>query len=290
MDQNIKKGDKRIEKLLSSDNEHLQRGFTLYKTKFKDGELQHVMTPFPNMTALYLNISDSARDKSIEIFNNVLVPSLQLKGSTLEFGAENSDSFTFDLWENIIVSIVFSYSAVESLVNNLIPNSVILFTKKNGKVKLASKDRIEKNTKLSEKIKSILPRIFEFEFKTDELPFWKDFTDLEKYRNNFIHFKSDEIDGNRSTQASLLVHTFFDITKRDLVKSARTLIQYLASKIDFVPGIPSEFIENPVDYYKYVHHYKSKKIDLDKEVNILFQDQKSLDIFKEMFTNQILEQ
>lgn len=87
---------------------------------------------------------------------------------------------------NKISSVIFLIMGVESFINNLIPEKMSL--EKNGKVD--SKNEIEKNYKLKDKFREVIPKI-------------KEITDLQKYqsnystilqlsriRNSFIHLKT----------------------------------------------------------------------------------------------------
>jgi hypothetical protein len=279
--------DKRNERLIKVNNKYEKLLFSLYKTKLnKDEQLKDLNVSFPNITALILNISDKAFEKSKEIYNDILLPCIVDKGDYYIFdinnsGIDGSDKDFFDLFENIIISIVFAYTSVESLVNNLIPNNVLLVSNKDGKLNLLDKEFVEKKIQLSVKIKNILPKIYNFKFEANNISFWSDFKKLEKYRNGFIHPKSNEIEGKKSKQVLFLSHVFFDVCNHDIIESARAMIKYLFMKIKLVPGIPLEFIPDSISIDHYIDHYRNKKIDTNKEIRIEFKDSNALEKFKD---------
>lgn len=274
--------DKRIERLIQSNNKYFKTGFSLFKTSTDNGrELKDVMVSIPNLTSLYLNISDKALETSKSIYENQLSPTLEDKGSYCEFNLENSDKFVFDLYENMIVAVVFAYTSIESLVNNLIPNHfVICQIQEKGKLHFSSKLEIEKNLKLSDKLKDIIPKMYKSDIRLNEIPFWADFKKLEKYRNGFIHTKSNVISGNTSTQVQFLTDVFFDVSKYEIVQSARKLIQYLVKEIEFVPGIPAEFVQKSVDVDKYISLYSKLNLSEAGQINLIFESEKELLKFK----------
>ena len=155
---------------------------------------------------------------------------------------------------------IFSFSAVEASVNNLIPNSYYEIKKDGNRKVIDDKEYIEKKYKLTDKIKFVIPNIYKLDFKIGDLSFWESFTKLEIYKNEIIHFKSDEMKNFESKQLEMLTELIFNVIKSDIIESARNLITYLVSQIELLPGLPYEFNKEPIDYEILKQHYSKKNI------------------------------
>lgn len=279
--ENKNKADKRREILLMRNNEEISLGHSSFEFKLEGTqEYKKLMTFHPNFTALFLNISDKNFQASKQIYEDIIIPNLIDKGNYCELECENSESIFYDFYEAILISIFFAYNAVECLVNNLIPNYSVVFSKtKENECILKSKNCIERFVGLEEKVKNILPKIYGYAFNPGKIKCWSDFKTLIKYRNEIAHFKSFEYDDYKNNQIDFINKMIVNVITMDIVESARKLIQYLNSKINNVPGFPSEFSKEKLNLDDYLKHYGKKIVEKDKSLVFEFKDESSLNEF-----------
>jgi hypothetical protein len=255
--------DRRKEREYKSNGEYRTKGFIFYDRKEERGEAP-VRVELPNIIALYLSISDKSLNKVKSIFKDKLESNIKYRNvfdeeSYFEYGIENSNSLVFDLLEEMFVSVVFAYTAVEATVNNLIPNYYSIIKDEKGRKVIDDKEYIEKHYSLINKIK-LLHEIYKFELDLNKLEFWSSFTELEEYRNELIHYKSDEIKDAGSLQIGFLTDVILNLLRKDIIESARKLIKFLSQKISLVPGLPYEFSKEPIDEDKLKEFYCEKNI------------------------------
>lgn len=148
----------------------------------------------PNMSALFLNFSNSLFIESRDFFkdseNFDLVDFLEYS-ETKKYLIPKHDKKLFDNMGNIASSIVFSFTALESLSNEIIPNNYV-YTHKKWKRKWISisKDNIEKELSLDIKLWEIIPDILKIHnFKSLEI--WREYKELKSKRDMIIHLKDN---------------------------------------------------------------------------------------------------
>jgi len=251
--------DKRLELFLLEGKYYNSGGdFYIHGEKGKSAPIK---IPTPNIPSLYLNISDNALKNAKEINENILLPSITLNhdSNSFEYKEKYYYKHIFDMYENLFVSIVFNYAAVESITNNLIPNSCsVRWNTKTGE-STVGKDWIEKNVTLEDKIKKVIPKIYNLKIKFGKLNFWKNFKLLEHHRNEIIHFKSDEFIDDTIKVAPYLSEFFVDIMKHNIIESGREIIKYLCIKIPNIQGLPHEFHSEPYKLTEKLKHFSKKK-------------------------------
>jgi hypothetical protein len=261
--------DKRCAAGLMYEEQCIAMGGDLFGHDGGDGILP-VMLRDPNLTALMLNISHSAFARAKDLFNNELLPSIQIvkdtTGNSSFWYLPDKEEQSFDLIEQLFIAVLFAYSAVECFVNNCIPESfeTIRVDIRNGaKAKLiVGKDWITRNDKLDYKIKKILPEIYQFKFESRNLTFWKDFNKLKNLRDNIAHPKT--IKGSQHpTQIKFLAEIFHPIMNDKILDSASKIVEYLSERIQNAPKgvmrspfIPLEFCHSTPelqDYYAFTN-------------------------------------
>jgi len=233
------------------------------------------MVELPNIIALFLSISDKSLNNAKTIFRDKLESDIKYiirpdEKNYFEYGIENSNSYVFDLLEELFISVVFAYTAVEATVNNLIPNWFFIIKVDRKRKVIDDKYYIERYYNLKSKIKDILPLIYKFDTDFDKLDFWEPFTKLEKFRNELIHYKSEEMKSNESIQIGILTDIIFSLIKFDIIESARKLIKYLSDNIKLLPGLPYEFSSKPINI-KVLQQFYSEK-NLSEKINELSND------------------
>jgi len=96
----------------------------------------------------------------------------------------------YDALEDLQVSVIFSYKAVESLCNALIPDEYVYeVVDSKGIIQRYRKEQIERWITTSDKVKCILPAVIDCPNPCDQ-PFWSHFKALERLRSELIHSKS----------------------------------------------------------------------------------------------------
>ncbi|MDQ3019777.1 MAG: hypothetical protein M3R36_04290 [Bacteroidota bacterium] len=271
--------DKRRENPIKHKNDFLQLGMSPIKIKRADGKLKELIIPLPNFTALYLNISDKNFKIAEELYNERILNRLNEKNDYYELPFED-ESVIYDFLEAVFSSIIFAFSAVECLINSLIPNYIIIVKKKSeNKFELESKGKIEKFFTLEEKVKKILPKVYDYGFNANKIKCWGNFKKLISHRNELIHFKSNEFDGNKSSHTKFIGNLIVDVCTLNVIESAREIIKYLIKKIPYSPGFPKEFQVFNIDSEDYINHFKSKNITTKKEITFEFSNEISFNEF-----------
>jgi len=251
--------DSRIE-LFKNDDQIFLKGFYLYKHS-NEGIIAPLKVTVPNIPAMYLNISDRSLKSAQNIFRKKLEPfiSFNIDENYYEFSIENGDNIFFNVLEDLFISIVFTYAAVESIVNNLIPNNYFEKTTENSKEITIGKSWIEKNVKLTEKIKIYLPKIHSVKINVNDLKYWNSFKSLEYFRNELVHFKSEEYINDTLKCGPFLSKLFFEQSKNDIIESGRKVIHMLTTIIPDLQGLPHEFHEEYYDLNKNLNYFSKKR-------------------------------
>ena len=149
----------------------------------------------PNNVALLLSVSEKALNDAKDIYETHINPykvNQTIKDTSIDkksYLIEKS-KIICDYLEKIQISIVFSYTALETFCNISIPENYIYRYKDNkGIIHSYNKDAIERWLSLREKISKLLTNIYKTK-KIETTKFWNCFIKLEEYRNNIIHQKS----------------------------------------------------------------------------------------------------
>lgn len=195
----------------------------------------------PNNVALLLNISKRELELAQKIFLEKINKNFN---NNSKYKFENEKLFElYDYFEHLQTSVIFSYTAVEALCNIAIPCDYefeILNSK--GIKEVWNKSAIERNLKMSEKLKEHLPKILDVPTPTNK-NFWSKFKSLEDIRNSIIHQKTGDENFSKSAfQNDFLKESIFDI-----VYSGFEVIEYFCNantKHSFFPmGISNSDIE-----------------------------------------------
>lgn len=128
-----------------------------------------------------------------------------------------NSKMVYEMIQYAELSIIMGYTTIEAFVNYSIPDDYI-FQEKNNKGIIESYNRlaIERNLKLSVKIKKIISYIYEIEDISIQ-PFWSRFIELENIRNSIVHSKAEEKE---------LFHKLFDVNTIKILESVNELLDY----------------------------------------------------------------
>lgn len=177
----------------------------------------------PNATALFLSSSHRAFTEASTILkhhkiNAGLTP-------TVMFG---SDEDAFAWLENMMMSVVSAYTAVEAFVNQSIPDDFKFKKDKAGVVEVFSKIDIERRFPLKEKLSSVLPSALSLTNPVGHKG-WNKFCRLEGMRDRIIHMKSKDQNINGDGKGTVWEHLF---GFPEPVSLALPLLDYLTSQME----------------------------------------------------------
>lgn len=175
----------------------------------------------PNDIALYLSLCEKNVLKAKSVYENELKSHRSAFGMTMLKEKETTDFY--DYFEYIIAAITFSYTAIETLANICIVDNYEYVTEIKGVKTIYSKEAIERNFKLREKLKVILKEILKTSDPVKE-KWWNNFILLEDIRNEIIHTKQ----GKSESRYSL----FLDKKIFDWIKVSRIIVEYYGKYID----------------------------------------------------------
>lgn len=145
----------------------------------------------PNVSAMYLDFALKNHNSSFEKLNTL--DYVRNKDETRLHVDNNKEVEYFDSLEERIASIIFSYTAIETYVNALIPDDYIYIkVRSDGRnEERYNKEQIERFLPLKEKIQSIITVIKDKTLPKDS-KVWQDFLKLEQDRNRLVHVKSND--------------------------------------------------------------------------------------------------
>lgn len=180
----------------------------------------------PNPTSLFISLSYSYYLGANAILSKYYEARRQ--------GTRKLDAIDiFSYFENIMASIVFAYTALESFSNEEIPDNYKYSIVKKDRTKKFSKSWIERNLSLGIKLGDIIPHIHSVtSIKGDKL--WSEFIHLRDLRDRIIHMKTSD----RRCSGDDVSSIWHDLVIQDpprMFETAKNIIGYFYSKIDNPP-------------------------------------------------------
>jgi len=207
----------------------LEKGDVIYavaEVSFKRGS---VSFPVPDTTAMFLNLSYELFEKANNYFGKLHIQKIKKKKQSL---GEDANIVCF--YESLFASIVFSYAALESFSNHHIPDDYVYIKQdQDGNQIKLSKDEIEREIALAEKILNILPEIFAIKFSKQKQA-WHEFKKLEGFRNRVVHIKT------RDTKSALKdIDTIWnDLFSENLIKPYKLAYNVIKEFISNTKKVP----------------------------------------------------
>jgi hypothetical protein len=188
------------------------------EVKLKKRSIQYLA---PNNIALSLNIALSASTKAKKFYDEVLNKVSYCKSEYKCRYFNHSD--IYDYLEQIQISVIFAFTAVESFANIAIPDNFTYERLNNKGIReVLTKENIERWCSTTEKVEAILPLVFGIK-GPKESPFWSDFKMLEKLRNDIVHPKTTSKKMEIPTD---YLKRFFDVSIFRIFDSARSVINH----------------------------------------------------------------
>lgn len=150
----------------------------------------------PNNIGMLLSISQRYKSLAKELYEEKINPkkvnhSYVKTDKDKKLFLQEKSKIAADYIELIQISIVFSYTAIESFANLSIPEDYKyeVKIKNKGITEVYDKTAIERWISLGEKVSNILTEIYKTP-KIEAQKFWSNLKTLEKHRHNIIHQKS----------------------------------------------------------------------------------------------------
>ncbi|HEX2786560.1 MAG TPA: hypothetical protein VHP32_01555 [Ignavibacteria bacterium] len=250
--------DKRVE-IFTTGDKYYKQGFDIYKHSQGAIKSSFIISR-PNFPSLFLNISDNSIREAEQIYKKEICPFIlyNREKDYFEMKDISKEFLLYDCLEKVFVGIVFSYTFVESIINNLIPNDIKFEWEKNGEKFSYGKIDIERKMSTTDKIKKVITKCFNININFAKLECWQDFKYLEYLRNEIIHFKAEEYIENKIVVAPRVSEMFVCCLMNNLLDSSRNLIKYLSGKIEKNMGLPHEFYPQHINFKEHLEHFKKK--------------------------------
>ena len=138
----------------------------------------------PNATALFLNLSQACHLQAEQLISKCI-------SNKNEFGHLLEEIDVFAFYEQMMASIVFAHTSLESFVNEEIPDDYIHKVTDSRCTQHYNKEQIERYLNLDTKLGDILPDVLQVKsLKGGKL--WSDFNKLKDIRDRVIHMKTKD--------------------------------------------------------------------------------------------------
>ncbi len=183
-----------------------------HRQSYKFGKTELVV-PTPNIAGIFLNLSEKEAALARNIYAKTLQPILRKSGIT-EFDEQLAGCF-YEYIEHIQTAVITLYTAIESIVNSLIPDDYLYHEEKNNGNLLMDKPFIERNKTTDFKFSVIIPDALKVA-SPKKSKHWSNFKKLENIRNSIIHLKADaltEYSQDKNLIFNLLKPSIFKILK-----------------------------------------------------------------------------
>lgn len=150
---------------------------------------REISIPVPSHAALCLNVANRAHLRAQKLWK----PEMIISNST-GFTVENDLPALYDLFEEIILNVVFSYTALEAFSNTVIPDGFVFTRLRDDKKceETFKKVQIERHLSLDIKLSEVLPSITGKAFRKGS-DLWTEYAKLRDRRNRIIHVKSADL-------------------------------------------------------------------------------------------------
>ncbi len=146
----------------------------------------------PNATSLYLSLAFDHSNQAKEAIKNTFnIDEVLFNRDGFDVHQEVESVF-FDYFQHAKASIIFSFMALESFANVILPEDFSWEVERDGIKKTFTREEIERKCSISEKISDILPKIQNVDSpKGGQL--WEKFDSLRILRDRITHLKTKDI-------------------------------------------------------------------------------------------------
>jgi hypothetical protein len=145
----------------------------------------------------------------------------------------------FDCLEHLAAAVIFSFTAIEAYVNELLPESLkYVRVKPSGKTKELDKRAVERYVPLEEKLDQVLPQVLGLSSPRNRgRSLWRDFTWLKQHRDRLIHLKFVDLRKPEAGQDAWALLLNAEVCKAP--RKAVRLMRYLSGD-----GVPPKWLQN----------------------------------------------
>jgi hypothetical protein len=211
-----------------------EKGTLLYASfNIKTSDNQRISFAAPNAVAMLLNLAMTAANSASEMrqhleFKNGFDPDGACKVVPLE-----GTQATFAMFEQSLAAITFSFLALEAYCNYIISRNwkqPVKVKRKKGKMEELSHTDAERFLSTEEKIKSVLPKIFDVPTPAGKA-IWQRFLELKKARDDSVHFKyADQYPVGKDIKTDGLFFQIWNTDPHEYPRTAKEVIEYFYQK------------------------------------------------------------
>lgn len=200
----------------------------------------------PNITGIFIEKSEKEMELAKKLYDVLIKPKINMRD---KYKLTNHECVLFyDYIEHIQVSVIMMFSAIESLINALIPENYFYEKLFKDELKTYNKLDIQLYCGTEEKLVVIIPKAYDIK-SPKGFRCWSDFKLLKKLRDDIIHSK-DILPINKS--GADLVERIMDFKVFKQINSGKQLIEKLKQLIPLNNKFPmlKETEELTPEYYK----------------------------------------
>lgn len=193
------------------------------------------MSVFPNPIQLYFSFAQKAFNQSEDLRNREFIKHSKKVNKEEKYILDVDADKTHPLYNNYlqlkIGSIIMLSCSLEAFVNSIIKEDS---THINHKGEVLDQEGIQRWMSLINKIKYVIPSIYEIDFKLEHKNDFDQISSLIRIRNEFVHLKHY----NKSPFSDEYQQLFISLNKFKMKKSFQSVQKYMCRyKIDFIVTI-----------------------------------------------------
>ncbi len=180
--------------------------------------------PVPSSVALALNVAEQAAQQAESL--KLALPWISVKSADGDgFGVSTKGvPALYDFFEQCMISVVFSFQAIETFANAVIGRELkqSMKVRRGRKLKELTPEELARQLSTNDKLKWVLPAVKKVE-SPEGTPKWKRFERLEEDRHAAMHLKvGDQFGKDRSA----LFFKFLDLKIAEYPSAAAMIIHH----------------------------------------------------------------
>lgn len=174
---------------------------------------KQLIIPLPDLSLAYYDFAYQA-NRIRQDYEKKMFEKLNSK-ETITEDVSNEIYYYFGFASSCIIGM---FTCVESFMNQVLPDNFVYIKKSERKTELFDKEQIQISMSFDEKIKKILPELFnkKYDLSKSQIPI------LKKLRDNIVHTKSK----NDFTLQEALIKRVLNFKYEDCLEEIRTFINF----------------------------------------------------------------
>lgn len=178
-------GDEKLDWRIHNVTSTIPDGYAIIQVATIRYAKQNINISLPNATALFLGLSYQYHVEA----QHWIEQCIQLKSKVGSL--PDREAFTF--YERIMAAVIFACTALESFVNEEIPDEYVYVLEEKQSTRSYSKEQIERHLSLDTKLGDVLPAVLKVKSpKGGNL--WNAYNKLRDLRDRIIHMKTKDRD------------------------------------------------------------------------------------------------